>query len=164
MSTNYHEQEVVSLKTASKQDRKRLHSFLRKRGFKPEDDFYELFRRGRCEPWQSSAILRVTVASSGAAVYETDEDIAEDRSTVWDELRCEYLLATLPRTYIDEYVREVVALSAEFGLRTFWQDEELEPASLSQRLNAVADELSREWGEPGSEPLRLLIEKQYGHS
>lgn len=161
MKTNYHEKETIVLKADSKLERKRLHGFLKKRGFKSEDDFYELFRKGRCESWQSSAIIGVTVHSSGNNVYETEEDIEEGLGTVWDELRCDYLLATLPRERITDFVREVDTLIAEFKLKAFWNGEEVDGVKRARRLNAIADQLSKEWDVPGSETLRILILQQY---
>jgi len=162
VKTNYHEQEFITLKSPHKQERKLLHIFLRKRGFKPEDDFYELLRKGRCEPWQSSAVLGIDVRSGGEDIYETEEDIDEGLETTWDELRCDYPLATLPREYIADMVREVEALVTEFKLSVVWNGEAVDPVELAKRLNAIADQLSSEWDVPGSETIGILIEQEYG--
>jgi hypothetical protein len=161
MKTNYHEKETIILKSPKTWDRRALHTFLQKRGFKTEDDFYELFRKGPRDPWQSSAIMSVTVFQAGKSVYETEEDIQEGATTSWDELRCEYLMATLPREAIFDFIREVDALVEEFSLEIVWNGEKMASIELTNRLNAIADHLSTKWDAPGSETLRILIQQQY---
>lgn len=163
MKTDYHEKETVVLKAPHSLERTRLDKWLRKRGFRAEDDFYHLQRKGRVQPWQTSTVISLDVRCSGQGVYETEEDLAEGRGTSWDELRADYLLATLPRDCIASLVREIDALVTEFGLRLEYRGDVVEPVELAKHLNAIADQLSKEWDEPGSETLAILIEQQYGH-
>lgn len=158
---NYHEKEIVVLQSERPQRRKLLHKHLRARGFKSEDDFYELFRKGKCEPWQSTAVLTLSVFQSGATIYETEEDIAESGGTTWDELHCEYLLATLPRECIELMLNELSVLCTCFDLRMAYDGQAIEVEDLRSKLNSIADNLAKTLDEPGSEALRILIQQQY---
>jgi hypothetical protein len=163
MKTEYHEKETIVLKAPQPLDRTTLDKWLRKRGFRSEDEFYYLPRKGRCEPWQTSTIVSLDVRRAGSSVYETEEDMAEGLATNWDELRADYLLATLPRDYIASMVFEIDALVMQFGLKVEYQGETMAATELEMHLNAVADQLSKEWDAPGSETLAILIEQQYGN-
>lgn len=162
MKTEYHEQETVTLKASHLLDRNILHKWLRKRGYRSEDEYYYLPRKGRCEPWHSASLISLDVKRAGLSVYETDEDIVEGIATTWDELQANYLLATLPRDYIASMVCEIYALAIQFDLKVEYCGDTIETAELEKRLNAVADQLSKEWDVPGSETLAMLIEQQYG--
>lgn len=162
MKTEYHEKETIILKASRLLDRITLDKWLRKRGFRSEDEFYYLPRKGRCEPWQTSTLVSLNVRRSGRSVYETEEDMAEGLATTWDELQADYLLATLPRDYISSMICEIDALATQFSLKVEYRGETIAATELEKRLNAVADELSKEWDAPGSETLAVLIEQQYG--
>lgn len=161
MKDDYHETEIIFLKASTRCSRKSLHAFLRKRGFAAIDDFYQLLRREPPEPWQSSSVVSIQVLLAGTEVYETEEDVDDGISGVWDELRLEYLMATLPREYIDILIAEIDAISREFQLQIVYFEEKRTSSGLSSRLNQIADRLSSDWDAPGSEILRILIEQKY---
>jgi len=162
VKTNYHEEELVVLRAPGAFDRARLGKFLQRRGFKLEDEFYYLPRKGRSERWQTTTLVTIDVIRSGQRIYETEEDIAAGLGTTWDELRASYLLASLPRECIASFVQEIDALTTEFNLSVGYNGDNIDPVELGKRLNLVADELAREWDEPGSETLVILIEQEYG--
>lgn len=162
MKIDYHEEETVFLRSPQPQQRTALDRWLRQRGFQAVDDFYNLKRKGRCEPWQTSTIVTLSIRRDGDDVYETEEDLAEGEATTWDELKADYLLATLPRDCIVPLVCEIEALATAFNLSIKYLGEPVDSGELLNRLNAIADQLSRDWDEPGSESLAILIEQQYG--
>jgi hypothetical protein len=162
MKSDYHEKETILLKGSQLHDRKLLHKWLRKRGYRSEDDFYYLQRKGRFRPWQTSTLITLNVRRGGHEIYETEEDLIEGIGTNWDELRSEYLMATLPRECIAAVTAEIAAIAAEFDLTIEYCGAVVDIAELASRLNAVADQLTSEFDEPGSEALAILIERQYG--
>lgn len=159
--TNYHEKESIALKANKKIGRRDLHLYLVRRGFKSVDDFYELLRSQGVKRWQSSAIMSLFVLNSGKMVYETEEDIEEAAGAVWDELECEYLLATLPIECIDLLIVELRGLCETFNLQVNYSAASLSLEELRRKLVAIADELSSSVDVPGSETLRILIYQSY---
>ena len=151
---------VVNLSNKKFLSRRDLHSFLMSRGYSTEDDFYYLLRTDESEIWQSDSIMTIDVALAGNAIYETEEDVIE-RESAWDELKIEYLLATLPVVFIPELVRECAAIATRFNLKMTYCGDELDASQLQAKLEAIADELKEQWDEPGSETLRILIEQSY---
>lgn len=161
MGDEYHELKVIRLCANEPKSRRDLHVFLKGRGFVSMDDFYFIDRPDKPEPWQAISVISVHVFHQGTAVYETEKDIAESPG-LWDELRVEYLLATLPRSFIETYAVECQALVAQFDLRMDLNGDPLEPDQLRPTLDKIADELTAQLDEPGSESLRILIELSHG--
>jgi hypothetical protein len=162
LKIDYHEKETFLLRPSKPIERVLLDRWLRRRQYHSEDDFYYLPRKDQCEPWQSSTILSLDVRSAGEAIYETREDLAEGSGTSWDELKIEYLLATLPREHIETLIEEVNALSTEFLLELRYCGEVISSTELAHCLNQIADQLVKQIDNTGSEALAILIEQQYG--
>lgn len=105
--------------------------------------------------------MTVNVFATGAEVYETEGDVGEG-AACWDELRIDYLLATLPVFFIEKCAAECEALAVQFGLRVELDGVPLGPGKIYSVLKEIADNLTAEWDEPGSETLGILIEQLYG--
>ena len=162
MTTQYHEKETVYLKAQRRFDRVSLDKWLRDYGFKAEDDFYYIPRKDRCEPWQSPTVLSIDIRLAGKDVYETEEDVVEGRTTQWDELKIEYLLASVPRDCIKTLIGVISELIRDFPVGGEYMGERVTTEILAHRLNEIADRLTKEWDAPGSETLAILIEQAYG--
>ncbi len=156
---NYHEKKEIRLIGRELRSRKELHSFLRSRGFKSEDDFYFLDRIDQAQPWQAISVMTIDVIRGGAAIYETEEDI-KDKTTQWDELKVEYLLASLPRDCIARCAIECECIANAFGLDISLGGEAFTRGGLQTALEQIADKLSVEVDEPGSEALGILIQQK----
>jgi hypothetical protein len=138
-----------------------LHQFLKDRGYEAIDDFYHLSRDGKVPIWQSTSIVTINVLAGGKAIYETDEDIDEFGSTPWNQLHCEYLLATLPREFLGVFVREIELISHKFQLSVLLNDQQVTIPELSAKINVLADEMTGVYGEPGAKEVRIAIEELY---
>lgn len=157
----YHEVEVLVLKSAQKQSRRRLHEYLCAEGFASEDDFYYLNRRDKIAPWQSSSLVEVSIFLEHAAVYGTQEDIKEQGDLLWDELHAEYLFATLPRCCIGEFLDIAFRLAEAFNLGVWYGGKCVSKSAAMSAFLQIADQLVKEVDEPGSESLRILIQMHY---
>lgn len=160
MGDNYHEKEAIRLVAREPKSRWELHRFLKERGFTNEDDFYFLDRPDQPKPWQSISVMTASVFYQGAAVYETEEDM-EEKPGQWDELRVDYLLATLPTSFIETCAVECEALAAQFELALEVNGNPINPGQLRSMLQQIADQVAAEWDAPGSEFLSILIEQSY---
>jgi len=161
MAEDFHEKEEIRLSASESKSPSELHVFLKGRGFTSEDDFFYLDRRDTPESWQAISVISINVYWQGVAVDDTDDDTAE-APRQWDELRVEYLLASLPPAFIDQCVLECEALADRFGLRIQLNGDPMKPGELRSALRDVADGLAEQWYEPGSEALGILIAESYG--
>ncbi|GAA5497024.1 hypothetical protein Rhal01_03212 [Rubritalea halochordaticola] len=161
MGDDYHEKETITLTAGETKSRSELHSFLKSRGFKSEDEFYFVDRPDSPKPWQAISVMTVNVFNQGSAVYETEEDVAEAPGQ-WDELKVEYLLASLPQSFIEKCAIECETLAAQFDLQMELGGEAIKPGQLQSTLQKIADKLTSELNEPGSETLGILIAQSYG--
>ena len=162
MENDYHEKETIRLSASEPKSRCDLHVFLKGRGFTSEDEFYFVDRPDTPKPWQAISVVTVNVYRQGSAVYETEEDVAETPGQ-WDELKVDYLLATLPPAFIEKCAVECEALAAQFGLRIELGGEAIKPGQLQSTLQQIAHKLTTAFDEPGSETLGILIAESYGH-
>ena len=160
MSNDHHEKEIIRLSANKPKARRELHEYLKERGFASEDDFYFLDRPDTPKPWQSISVMTVDVFNRGSTVHETEEDIAEYPGQ-WDELRVDYPLATLPPFLFETCVAECEALAVRFGLQMELGGDFITSGQLRSTLMKIADDLTAELDEPGSETLRILIEQSY---
>lgn len=163
MKPEHHEKVTVVLVRETLVLRTELHTCLKLRGFKSEDDFYSLKRKARVQPWETRTLVSVDVKLNSSAVDETEADIEEGASTAWNSLELSYLMASMPRDCIDLFVEEVQQLSLHFGLQIQFNSELFEASSLRTELNRIADELAENFGGTGSEELAILIEQEYAH-
>lgn len=161
MKTEHHEKLTVVLVREAPVLRSELHTWLKLRGYKSEDDFYFLKRKAKVLPWETRTLVTVDVQLNSSAVYETEEDVEEGSSTAWNSLNLDYLMASMPRDCIDLFVEEVQQLSLQFGLQIQFNSESVEASSLRAALNRIADELEEYFGGAGSEELAILIEQEY---
>lgn len=159
-----YEMVTVVLRSKEGHSRRELRGHLRDRGFNSNDDSYKLLVTGKHPIWQSTTIVTVRMLADGKAIYETDEDIDETGGTPWNQLHCEYLLATLPRKYIDVNVKEIEAISHRFQLSVLLNDQQVTVPELAAQINALADELTSVYGEPGATEVRIAIEELYRRS
>jgi hypothetical protein len=161
MTDDYHEKETIRLFGGGPKSRRDLHAFLIARGFTSEDEFYFIDRPDRPKPWQSISVMTVNVFNQGLAAYESAEDIAEP-ATEWDELKVDYLLATLPASFVEKCAVECETLAARFDLQIELGDAPVKPGELQSALQKIVDHLTDQFDEPGSESLGILIELSYG--
>ena len=161
MNNAHHEEEVVELTSDVPIRRRDLHKWLRQRGYKSEDDFYYLDRKGKIENWQSRSLASIDLFFNKQEIYETEEDVEEGTATHWNSLRVSYLMATLPRECIEPFVDEIDTLAQAFRLRVTYQAEAIDAKSLLGRLTGIADTLEKDFGGAGSKALRVLILQEY---
>jgi hypothetical protein len=160
MNSNYHEQETIILSSKIHLPRLTLHKWLKKNGYKSEDDFYYLEYKGKAMPWQGNTLLTVDVLLDDSDIYETEEDIDEGISSVWNKLKVSYLMATRPRCCISSVIARISELKEEFSLQIEFNSSNQTISSLADELNKIADELEA-WGGAGSETLAIMIQLQY---
>ncbi|MCX7113684.1 MAG: hypothetical protein NTX45_27110 [Proteobacteria bacterium] len=158
MNPSYHEKETILCKSNNPQVRKKLHNWLKQRGYKSEDDFYFLKRKGKIQSWQSDSLMSVDVLLNENEVYETEDDIQEGNSSFWDTLKISYLMASHPREYISVFVNEIMEISNTFNLTIQFHSQEKSIDLLSTELNQIADELEQNWGGAGSKSLAIMIQ------
>ena len=161
MSINYYEKEIIRLTAVESKRFGELHEFLKKRGFKHEGDFYIIDRLDTPKPWQAISILTLNVFGQGSSVHKNEENIV-GQSGEWDELKVDYLLATLPAFYIEKCAIECEALAIQFDLKIELNGVSIKLGQLQAALQQIADKLTSEWDEPGSEIIGILIEQSYG--
>ncbi|WP_154668141.1 hypothetical protein [Pseudoduganella violaceinigra] len=161
MKKEHYEKLTVVLAREAPASRKEFHTWLKRRGYKSEDDFYYLKRKGRIPPWQTDAIVTVDIRLNSSAIYETEEDVEEGSSTAWNSLKLDYLMASLPRECIELFLEEVEQISNCFGLEVKFELAEVDVPSLRASLNVIADSLDRDFGGAGSEELAILIAQEY---
>jgi hypothetical protein len=157
-----HESETVLLRANQSWPRAELHGLLTRRGYLSIDDFYSLDRRGKIPPWQSVSVVAIDVLRQTEPVYESEEDVLEGKSTTWDELKAEFLLATLPEELIETFCAEIEALAAAFSLQPICAGIECLPAQLATTLKKHAAELAHHHAPCGSKELAILIQESYG--
>jgi hypothetical protein len=150
---------VVMLRSDRTRSRRDLHKLLLTQGFKSEDDFYYLPRKGGAS-WHAPAIAVVNVFLGDASIYETREDIT-DGDSFWDRLEMEYLMCALPRMCIDQFMAECDAIVGEFALLANVDERLMNTAELRTYMQSLADSTANNFGEPGSEELCILVEEQY---
>jgi len=161
MSDEYHEKETIRLLSGKRKSRLELDDYLLDRGYKREDEFYFLDRPDTVEAWQSLSVLTIDVYRHGNTLHGREGDIVTEQDA-WDELCITYLLATLPVTFIDVCADECESLAEQFDLKLELDGRSLRQADeLRPELNKIANELTKRWGEPGSESLGILIELSY---
>jgi hypothetical protein len=161
MKNAYHEKEIIRLSASAPRSRRDLHAFLKERGFKSEDGFYFIDRRDGPKPWQAISVMTVNVFNQDSAACETEEEAAGNPGE-WDELKVDYLLATLPASFIGTCASECESLAAQFDLQIELGNASIKPGELQSALLQIADDLTAEFDEPGSETLGILIELSYG--
>jgi hypothetical protein len=157
----YHESETIILRGRRCWPRNELHAFLVELGFKAEDDFYHIQRKGKLPVWQSSTMLSLDVQLNGGAIYATEEDVAEGTAGNWDTLVGKYLMATVPAECIAPVVQIIFRICERFDLQAMYHGRQHSESELIQALTTVADELTASLDKPGSETLAILIEQSY---
>lgn len=158
---NFHEKELVELKSHTPLPRKSLHEFLISSGFKSEDDFYFIDRIDEAEPWQAISVLNLEVFLGEEAIYETKVDIKETGGGVWDRLDASYPLASLPGSYIEDFCNKIFLLANRFKLAVYHQNDEVDKMELLNIFKVYAKNLVENYSEPGSEVLGILIQDTY---
>ena len=90
------------------------------------------------------------------------EDIDLAKPGQWDELRINYLLHSLPAKFIEPCAVECETLAATYDLRIELDGVYIKPGQLYSTLQKVADVLTAELDEPGSESLGILRALYHG--
>lgn len=157
----YHEKETIVLAAESPQSRAELHRFLLELGFKSIDDFYDFERSKRGPIWQSESVLSIEVLRGGIPIDDYDEEIEEGTAREWDELKCDYLLATLPTECIATATFLLAAIGDRFGLTIRFEGADCTAAQVGERLADAATEVEKSFAPAGSEELAILIEEHY---
>lgn len=157
----YHEKEVVILRAKDARCFDKLHRFMVRSGARMVDDFYLVDRADKPAIWQSEAVCLIEVLLDGEELGVYDDEIAGG-TFVWNELRVEYLLATLPRENISKVCSICQSIVEAFNLDLTFNGTSYETVSEIERLmNGIANGLALEFGEPGSEEICILIEDGY---
>jgi len=155
-----YEEVILSLSSKYTHSHRELHEFLLNRDFKIMDDLYFKPRYESFPKWQIDEFISIQLFFEGKAAFSTTEDVIE-KDDAWDRLDLSYLLASLPRRYIDMFISEAVALSDKFDLRFRMDGEDISFSTVSNKMNSLADQLEGELGEAGSEIVNYLIELEY---
>ena len=150
-----HEYEDVFFRPVTPQPCSKLWAFLKSLKCTLNDESFSFDRdtKSKLPGWQSETIFAVHVYSNGKEVFDADEE--------WDLLKCRYLLATQPSEYIDVFVYKIDALSSKLDLLPIYKDSEVNTHSLKVCLIEIANRLSIDIAEPGSEDLAIVIESTY---
>lgn len=159
--TDYFEEIKAYLISDKVRPRKELHKLLKDIGYIPEDDFYILERNDEVMPWQTEELLTLDIKLGDAYKYETEEDIEDGRSSYWNEMEVSYLMATMPRENLCEFVDRVDELVNKLSLKLVFDGSEMNISSFKTTLEKIADELADKYAPAGSEELALLIEDDY---
>lgn len=158
---SYHEVEIITLSSPRVLPRKDLHIVLADIGFKSEDDFYHLQRRGNLPVWQTSTLLNICVRLRGNDVYETEDDVIEGTAGSWDSLLVKYFMATVPRECIRLAIDILFVISEKFQLEVNYCGKPQNKSDLIQSLENIANDLTANLDAPGSEVLAILVEQSH---
>jgi len=157
-----HEAEIIRLISAHEQCLCDLHLYLVRLGFLYEDDFYILERKDSVMPWQTEEIMTIDIYYQGFHLYESEEEIIGNQDQKWDELKVEYLLATLPENCMKILFSQLKLICAQFGLSVHYESNAVTLNDLEELFKRFSDELEVSYGgRAGSENLAMLIEQQY---
>ena len=148
-----HETETVRFEADQPRSCRDLARILRRLGFTRHEDVFSLDRKGRIEPWEFSSWADVDMLLNGEETFNLGGQ--------WDTVNLVYLLATLPREGISTFVTAATQVSESLGLPMKYKDQVVGAKELEEALNACADELEREVGEPGSQTVNIFIQSTY---
>ena len=153
-----HEYEDVFFRPASPSPCAKLWTLLKSAKCTLNDESFTFDRESRPKlpEWQSETIFSVHIYSDGTEVFDANEE--------WDLLKCRYLLATQPARYIVVFVDKIEAFSRALGLPIIYKGDEVTIESLKSTLMKIADQLTIDIAEPGSEDLAIVIESTYPRS
>ncbi|MBC3876119.1 hypothetical protein [Undibacterium flavidum] len=161
MKNQYVEEVAVILRSNNPLPRVDLHKSLKQFGFISEDDFYYLRRKGKVASWETDCLMTINVFSANSDTYETEDDIEEGICSNWDSLHISYLMASLPREFINTFVSEIEKIKLRFALQLVFEDITMEVSELTLKLSKIADDLEK-FGGVGSKELKILISYEYG--
>lgn len=114
--------------------------------------------------WKDQGILRFRDGNrtSLVAVYIFNDEVEVYEPEVqWNKLVLKYLLATQPRAGILLFSTHVTEISKRLNIPMTFRGKLVTHEELERSLNSIADELTAEIGEPGSQDVAIVIESTY---
>lgn len=159
-----HEKEVVSLMLDPPRPVSSLADTLSSIGFRRMDDFCYLPRRDQGSVWQSETVTTATFYAVGSELSQyVDEEPEDDSADLQsDEIRFDYLLASLPEACIQTFLSSLRHLQELIGGRLVHRDESVSMANLEACFLCYVEDIEQELAEaPGSEFLAIFISESY---
>ena len=159
-----HEKEVVSLMLDPPRLVSSLANSLSSIGFRWMDDFCYLPRRDQGSIWQSETITTATFHAVGAELsqYVDEEPEADSADLQCDEIRFDFLLASLPQACIQTFLSGLRHLQELIGGRLVHRGESVSIANLEVCFSSYVADIQQELAEePGSEFLAIFISESY---
>lgn len=150
-----HEVEEVILQAGSYRACKTLWPLLLELGYTLRDDIFSI-NRAKKPPtpiWQTKTLVSVYIHFDDSEVYSL-----EDR---WNSISLKYLLATQPRTGISMFTKHAADLAGRLSIPLVYKGNEVTQDRLNALFEAIADEVTEQIAEPGSEDLAIVIESTY---
>lgn len=158
-----HQVETCSVALDSPISTVELRKLLLSHGFQDSDGYFYFNRPDSAEApvWQTDVIVSANLFFEGRMIYIPEEDSFENEEideTFADKILLHYLLASLPRHFIDQFVKIVFRLKKELKAKLqFKEFEDVPKDKLIEQLNLFADELTCNLGEPGEEFVQIFI-------
>jgi hypothetical protein len=123
-------------------------------GFTFMDDFAELMRSDRSQPWQSASVASCTFFAEGKQVYPDDSD--------FDLIRFSVLVATLPEEQARSAIHLLHLVAEQLSLPvTYAGSSVTRDACLALVKDWHADILAEIGDVAGSESVRILVLMEY---
>jgi hypothetical protein len=150
-----HEVEDVLLTSNTKRSCAVLWTLFREQGFTLYEDVFSLDRpkKPKLPLWQSEAFVDVDIFNDETPIYEPEKE--------WNRIVLKYLLATQPRFGIAVFSKNAAEISARLSIPMIFRGKLVIRDELEKHLNIIADELTAQLGEPGSEDVAIVIQSTY---
>jgi hypothetical protein len=158
-----HEKEVVSLRLYQSQRVSALADSLASIGFTKSDDFCFFPRADRGPAWQSETVTTATFYLGDSELCQyLDEPEPDSTDSACDEIRFDYLLASLPQPCIGVFISLLRSVQQLFGGRFSHLGEPLDIDTLETVFSRYVADIEQELAEdPGSEFLAIYISQSY---
>jgi hypothetical protein len=158
-----HEKEVVSLRLDQAQKVSSLTDSLASIGFRKSDDFCFFPRVDRGPAWQSDTVTTATFYLGDSELCQyLDEPEPDSTDSACDEIRFDYLLASLPQPCIGVFLSLLRSVQRLVGGRFCHLGEPLDINTLETILSRYVADIEQELAEdPGSEFLAIYISQSY---
>lgn len=151
----FHEEEVILLKSEKPLSLEVLREHLSKFKFEKIDDFFSLDRSDKVYPWQSIDIVSVKV-------YNNDEMLDLEDDMPWNILKFEYLFAGIPFHFIEKLFDIIFTLSKNLNLSVEHNSKRYNKNEFLELFKNYREEVCKVFGsEPGSKAVLVKINSTY---
>ena len=151
----FHEEEVILLKSEKPLSLEVLRRNLAKFNFEKIDDFFSLNRTDKVYPWQSIDVVSVKV-------YNNDRKLDLEDDEPWNILKFEYLFAGIPFHFTDSLFNIIFTLTGNLHLSVEHNSNLYNKDKLLELFNNYKEEVCKVFGdEPGSKTVWVKINSTY---